>query len=269
MKEFFFSERGIYYRTNEFHADRKTLVFVHGLSGSSSAWVEYEKRFEGEYNILSFDLRGHGKSMKPKNYEDYEIKKFTDDFQELIADLHLEKFILLSHSFGTLIALDFLLTHQDKLEAAIFLSPTFFVRKRTLARAIEPFLKFVQIFDPLPFSGKAGGHVDYSKYKNTGDWNIPRMIADIGNTSMRVYLYCTKQSYEFDREDALRQIVIPVLMIHGKNDTIFPQKISALMAKKIKNSTFILLDDTDHIIVLNNVAEISKAIEGFVKKTVN
>lgn len=269
MKEFFFSKRGIYYRTNEFHAGRKTLVFIHGLSGSSSAWAEYEKRFEGEYNIFSFDLRGHGKSTKPKNYEDYEIKKFTNDFQELVADLRLEKFTLISHSFGTLIALDFLLTHQNKLEAAIFLSPTFFVRKRTLARAIEPFLKFVRIFDPLPFSGKPGSHIDYSKYKNTGDWNIPRMIADIGNTSIRVYLYCTKQSYEFDREDMLHQIAIPVLMIHGKNDTVFPQKISALMAKKIKNSTFMLLDNTDHIVVLNNVAEISQAIEGFVKKTIS
>lgn len=266
MNEYFFLPRGIYYRTNEFKTGRPTIVFIHGLSGSSSAWVEYEKRFKEKYNILSLDLRGHGKSIKFRKYEDYEIRKFTEDLEELIATLHLEKFTLISHSFGTLPALDFLLAHQDKLKGAIFLSPTFFVRKRKLARAVEPFLSLVRIFDSFPFSGKAGTHIDYSKYKNTGDWNIPRMIADVGNTSMRVYLYCTKQSYRFDREDVLHQIMIPVLAIYGRNDTVFPSKISDRMVKKIKNSKSIFIDNSDHIIVLNNVEEVSQAVAAFIEE---
>lgn len=33
----------IYYRCNKFTKTRKTLVLVHGLTGSSSAWIPYEK----------------------------------------------------------------------------------------------------------------------------------------------------------------------------------------------------------------------------------
>ena len=52
------------------------MVFVHGVSGSSSAWWPYEKIFENKYNILTFDIRGHGKLKKFPNYSDYKIKNF-------------------------------------------------------------------------------------------------------------------------------------------------------------------------------------------------
>ena len=68
MKEHFFEDR-IYYRTNEFKSDRLTLVFVHGVSGSSSAWLPYEKIFENKYNVLTYDIRGHGLSKKYPHYE--------------------------------------------------------------------------------------------------------------------------------------------------------------------------------------------------------
>src|ERR1035437_9988341 len=96
MQEHIFEDR-IYYRTNEFKTDRLTLVFAHGVSGSSSAWLPYEKIFENKYNILSYDIRGHGKSKKYPHYEDYEIKNFALDLHDLITHLKISKFIRLEH----------------------------------------------------------------------------------------------------------------------------------------------------------------------------
>jgi len=86
MQEYIWEDR-IYYETNEFKPDRLTLVFVHGVSGSSSAWLPYEKIFENKYNILTYDIRGHGKSKKYPNYSDYEIKNFAEDLHDLISFL--------------------------------------------------------------------------------------------------------------------------------------------------------------------------------------
>lgn len=238
------------------------MVFIHGLSGSSSAWAPYEKKFESCCNILTFDLRGHGKSAKPKNLADYAIKKFADDFYELVAHLRIENFILISHSFGALIALEFLAEHQAITKAAVFLSPGFAPGKRLIERAIRPFVKaacFIIKF--LPFKEEGKGHIDYANYQNTGDWNIRRMLADIGMTSLRVYLFATKKSYEFNRKDFLSKITIPSLIMHGKKDTIFPYRNSLIMSEKIKKSKLIFLDDADHIVVLNNFKEVSEAIE--------
>ena len=99
MQEHIFDNR-IYYRTNEFQPGRPTLVFAHGVSGSSSAWLPYEKIFENKYNILTYDIRGHGLSKKYPHYEDYEIKKFAEDLHDLVSSLGITKFVLVSNSFG-------------------------------------------------------------------------------------------------------------------------------------------------------------------------
>lgn len=266
MKEAFFTERGIYYRTNDFKQGRPTLVFIHGLSGSSSAWQKYEEKFSGKYNILSFDLRGHGKSNKPKSYASYEMKNFADDLDALLRYLDIKKCILVSHSFATLIVLDFLATEPKNVEAVVFLSPSYSVGKRLVARALKPLFQLSRLLGVLPFSEKAGGHIDYARYKNTGDWNVRRMIADVGNTTLRVYLYVTLQSYTVDREEFLSHIKIPVLLVHGKKDTIFPAENSVFMKEKIKDSELVLIDNTDHIVVLNNFDDVSKSIEQFIDK---
>ena len=97
MKESFFKGDFICYRTNDFQVKRQTLIFIHGLSGSSSAWLEYENKFGSTYNILTFDLRGHGKSAKPKKYKDYEIANIVKDIGDLIEYLGIKNYILISH----------------------------------------------------------------------------------------------------------------------------------------------------------------------------
>ncbi len=263
MKEFFLESRGIYYRTNQLEAGRKTLVFVHGLSGSSSAWVRYENLFEKSCNVVTFDLRGHGKSAKPKRYDDYAMTNFADDLDALVAHLGLKGFILISHSFGTLIALEYLSRHQDAVEKIVFLSPDFAVKKRLVSQLIRPLLLVTGIFRLLPFKAAPGKHVDYGKYPGSGDWNIPRMIADVSNTTLRVYLYCTRQTYVPDWEDFLPEISKPTLIMHGAKDSIFPVRNSLIMDKKIKDTKLIILPESDHILVLNDFDEVARAIKDF------
>lgn len=267
MKEHSFDSNGatISYRTSDFQSDRQTLVFVHGLSGSSSAWLEYENYFEKRYNVLTFDLRGHGKSSKPKEYAAYTIKHFADDLHRLIEHLGIKTFILISHSFGTLIALEFLAKHQNQVTASVFLCPGFAPDRRIPARILKFFLNVVPLFEWLPFTLKPGTHIDYLNHPNTGDWNIRRMIADVGNTTLRVYLYATRQAFEFDREKFLSEIHIPVLIMQGNKDTIFPVQNAITMAEKIPHSRLNLLEGTDHIIVLNNFSEVSAAIDLFLQ----
>lgn len=264
MTSDYFKEREIYYRTNERQPDRPTLVFVHGLSGSSSAWRVYEERFEKKYNLLTFDLRGHGKSLKYKKYDAYTIEHFVDDIHALLLHCGVEKCILISHSFGTLIALEFLARYQHMVLRAVFLSPSFAPLKSASAKFIAQLLRLLPALELLPHREKVGTHIDYQKYPNTGDWNLRRMLADVPNTGFRIYLYCTRQSFTVDREDFLKHISIPVLILHGKKDTIFPVKNSLLMKERIKDSELVLLEDADHIIVLNKSREVGDAILRFV-----
>lgn len=266
MKEYFLEQAGIYYKANDFVETRPTILFVHGLSGSSSAWYRHEEKFREKYNIISYDLRGHGKSKRFKDYEDYAPEKFVEDIHTLISHLNINKFFIVSHSLGTIFALDFVLKYQDLVEGAIFLSPNFAIKEKWLGHVISPAIKVLEIFgmDNTKIQGK---HIDYSKkYTNTTDWDFPRMLEEVSNTGLKTYLLCTKQVCEFDREAVLEKLNIPVLIMHGKKDTIFPVKNSIKLLKHIKNLELIILEKSDHILVIKNFEVVSAAIEKFVNR---
>ncbi len=264
MEEYFFNERQIYYRKNDFNFVKPTMVFIHGISGSSSAWDLYEKKFKEEYNILSYDLRGHGMSHRYKEYNDYSIDNFTEDLFQLIKYLKIKKFIIISHSYGVFTALDFISKHQEYIDSSIFLSPHYNVN---LMLSVKIFKPIINIANKIGFSisdSKQRKHIDYSTYINTGDYNIKRTIEDVSNTSLQVYLMASKQSFTFNYESLLKYIHIPTLIISGENDTIFPTKYAKEMAQKIPNAKIDIIKNTNHILVLNNFKEVSVLLNKFI-----
>lgn len=270
MGEYFLGSKKLYYRTNELQEGRPTIVFVHGLSGSSSAWVAYEQELKQIANVVSFDLRGHGKSEKLRAYEAYKINNIADDLYELVEYLNIDQCILVGHSLGCLVVLSFLQRYQDRVSKIVLLAPSAAPGSMLSAKLLSPFLAIgVFIAALLPFSGRTvGGHVDYTRYRDTGDWNISRMIADIGNTSLWVYLYATKQAYRVNFKEFLLEISIPALIIHGKRDTIFPMHHGLYMASKIPGAQFLSINDADHILALNKSTRIIQEIKRSVLKAI-
>jgi pimeloyl-ACP methyl ester carboxylesterase len=268
MQEHIFEDR-IYYRTNEFKTDRLTLVFAHGVSGSSSAWLPYEKIFENKYNVLTYDIRGHGKSKKYPNYEDYEIKNYVSDFHDLLTHLNISKFVLISSSFATVIAQEYLKQYRETVTALIFTSTEAFDDNDFKLKIIRPILKIgTNILSFLPFNPKPRGHVDYSKTKNS-DWSIERTLADMRNTGLRPQFYTIRQSFLPGQEHSLEKINVPTLIIHGEKDSIIPIKNAIAFSKKIKNVEFVTIPNFDHDIHHNAVKEMSQAIESFIEKNKN
>ena len=266
MKEYFLKENLIYYRKNDFSGDKKTLVFVHGVSGSCSAWWPYEKIFENKYNILTYDIRGHGLSKKYPNYGDYEITNFVNDFNDLLTHLNISNFILISSSFGTVIAREYIKKYRENVIALIFTSVEDYEDDAFLLKVSRPTLKLInKILSYLPFNSSPRGHVDYSKIK-CSDLSIERNFADMRNTGLRAQLYTLRHSFLSGREYNLEKINVPTLVIHGEKDSFVPIKNAIAFSQKIKNSKFIKISNFDHDIHHNAIKEMSEAIEEFVEE---
>ncbi|MEI7709491.1 MAG: alpha/beta hydrolase [bacterium] len=265
MQEYLFEEK-TYYRKNEFKSNRLTLVFAHGVSGSSSAWLPYEKKFAEKYNVLFYDIRGHGKSKKFPNYSDYEVKNFVDDLHELVTFLKIKKFVLITNSFAALIAVEYIKKYRENVIASIFTSPEIYLKPPTIVKFSKPALKILTgLISVLPFNPKPRGHVDYKKYIGSTDWSPGRNLADMRNTGLRAHFYTLRQSMQAFEHD-LEKINIPTLVIHGEKDTMIPLQNSKEVAKRIKNAEFISIPNVDHNTVHNAVKFMSEAIESFVEK---
>lgn len=260
-------KNGVYYRHNNLLSGRDSIVFIHGLSGCCAAWKPYEDYFGDDYNLLSFDLRGHGRSFKKKDAAFYSLDQIADDLYEISITLGIRKIFLTGHSYGALLALDFSAKYPEMINGLVLLAPDYHINKTIRGKATQLFLNIGDIFLMGTFTEGYGREIDYSRFTNTADWDLRRIYADIKNTSIHVYRHCLDRSGFFDAENIIPGINVPVLIIHGKNDSIFPVSYSVEMSKKFTNARLRILDNANHILVLNNSNEIKDEIDKFLKNS--
>ncbi|QFU83021.1 alpha/beta fold hydrolase [Natronorubrum aibiense] len=102
----------------ETHGDGQPLVFIHGGWMNGQAWTPQVERFADEYQVVTLDVRGHGKTGATEPSQ-YSIELFTDDLEALLAHLDLEAPILCGLSLGSMVTQEFLDRHPDRAAGAV------------------------------------------------------------------------------------------------------------------------------------------------------
>jgi pimeloyl-ACP methyl ester carboxylesterase len=82
------------------------VVLLHGLASNARIW-ERVAPYLSKSGLTSYspDLRGHGLSDKPDG--DYGFTTFRQDLQAILDGLNCERPVLVGHSWGALLALDY------------------------------------------------------------------------------------------------------------------------------------------------------------------
>ncbi|WP_277673940.1 alpha/beta hydrolase [Piscibacillus halophilus] len=88
---------------HETPGEKGTIIGVHGLTGHHMQLGHYQKAFEKQFRMITYDLRGRGKSSEadPSTC----IDQHVDDLVELIDLLKVERPILMGYSMGAYICL--------------------------------------------------------------------------------------------------------------------------------------------------------------------
>jgi pimeloyl-ACP methyl ester carboxylesterase len=97
------------------------LVFIHGYTGSLRDWEETLERLPAGFKAYAFDLRGAGESDRPGN--GYNIPRFAEDLHEATRALGLDTFTLIGHSMGGGTAMQFAVTHPERLRRLVLVAP--------------------------------------------------------------------------------------------------------------------------------------------------
>ena len=106
---------GTSYSLNQVN-EKNPIVFIHGVGLTKEIW-EPQVNFFKNYNTLTYDLLGHGKSPCKKNKVSFE--DFSRQLKRLIKELNFNKIHLVGFSLGALIARHFASEHTDKLSSLI------------------------------------------------------------------------------------------------------------------------------------------------------
>lgn len=86
------------------------MVIMHGIFGSSDNWLTQARMFSAHYHVFSLDLRNHGQSSHDDRF-DYRV--MVEDLKNFIAEHNLSDPIVLGHSMGGKVAMNFALAYPD------------------------------------------------------------------------------------------------------------------------------------------------------------
>lgn len=93
------------------------LIILHGLFGQSDNWNTHAKLFaEQNFEVYTVDMRNHG--LSPHS-SDFSYQLMSDDVLELITDNNLNNVVLLGHSMGGKVAMQFAIEHPQLLDKLI------------------------------------------------------------------------------------------------------------------------------------------------------
>lgn len=85
----------------------KPLVILHGLFGSSDNWVSFARQISEllPYEVYTVDLRNHGRSP---HHSSFAMEALVEDLNDFLSQNDIESPILMGHSLGGKIILNYL-----------------------------------------------------------------------------------------------------------------------------------------------------------------
>jgi pimeloyl-ACP methyl ester carboxylesterase len=257
---------GLYYETF-FNADLRPKIFLlHGIGGDVDAWKQINDIFlAAGFSTIAMDLRGHGHSGHPRNSDSYLMKNFTADIQAVIDAENLNKIILIGHSYGAVIAAHFATLYPQRLEKLILISTIFrppsFAKSPILKSMSLGFVHLASSISPGPLGRKR--HSIYPPGKIHKDYEWWGLTKTLLRNSWASYLLGTKEIINLDLEMKLDQIQVPTLMIAGDKDTVATIAIAQKMQAKVPGAKLRIIPGGNHVLVLNNAAEVANLIIEF------
>jgi esterase len=92
------------------------ILILHGLFGSSDNWLTQAKILSKQYHVYLLDLRNHGQSP---HSDMFDYPSMVDDLKEFIQEYGIQNPVVIGHSMGGKVAMNFALAHSDKLAKLI------------------------------------------------------------------------------------------------------------------------------------------------------
>ena len=256
----------IYYKVK---GEGESLVLIHGITGSTMNWLYQIPEFSMHYKVIIYDIRGHGKTDKPK--QKYSIKLFADDLRGLLNKLGIDKAHVLGVSMGGLIAQQFTLDNPDKVKSLILVA--------TLSEMREVLVQLSNNW--ILYAKKLGMEAIFNELLV---WTCTDKMLKIGkkrremlkklyledNDQVHAFLATRDAVVEFNVTSQLPEIKAPTLILIGDHDILHLLEMSQIIHKNIPNSELKIIQDAGSLPIMDNKGiPLNNMVLEFLKKVSN
>jgi len=240
--------------------EKNPIVFIHGVGLSKEIWKPQINFFK-DYNTLTYDLLGHGKTPLKKSKVSFE--DFSEQLAKLINELNFNKIHLVGFSLGALIARHFASKHNDKL-SSLTLHGSIYKRTDEQQRVVK------NRFDVAKVNGSTSKKTALrrwlSEYFSKKNPAIYKKIYSILEKNKRSdFLKCYEIFVNYvDDDNMLKKINVNTLITTGENDVGSTPEMSRNLNKMIRESKFIEIKKGKHLCSIECADDVNKTFKKFI-----
>lgn len=105
---------------------RNPIIYLHGGPGGliRDEFIEtFRPLSKLGHDLYFYDQVGSGHSERLKEIKEYSVKRHQEDLEEIISKIGSDKVILIGHSWGSMLAINYLQDHDESIERIILSGP--------------------------------------------------------------------------------------------------------------------------------------------------
>jgi epoxide hydrolase 4 len=113
----------------------RLVLFLHGYPAFWYQWKDQMAEIGRDHLAVGLDMRGYNLSSKPEGVESYRMTHLVEDVRQFVEKLagRNQKFVLVAHDWGAIVAWVFAMFHPDMLDRLIIVNGAHpFVSEREL-----------------------------------------------------------------------------------------------------------------------------------------
>jgi len=247
------------------------FLMVHGFTGAKEDFSDHVARFAEHARVVTFDHRGHGESDHPTELTAYSLDRLAADTLRVADALGLDRFCLLGHSMGGMVARRLVLAHPDRVEALVLMDTSSgppdgidpdLVEAAAEVALIDGMTALRILLDEADVLGSEADQRVQATRPGYVEFNARKWA----QVSPAAYATLVREIVGQPQQlDAMAQIMCPTLVIVGEQDASFVDDATRIAAV-IPNASLVVVPDAGHSPQFENPEPWFDAVDGFVRQ---
>lgn len=255
----------IYY---EIHGAGEPVLFLNGILMSTVNWAICVEPLLKRYKVIFMDFFCQGRSEMLT--EKFGINLQAKAVKELLDHLNLDKVHMVAASYGAMVALQFAVSHQERLKSLLIQG----VRSHNDAHAAALFKSWIDVAalnEPdklwemiIPLAYSPSFYIKYEEFIN----ERKKIFYDTVSASedwFKGFRLLVNSCLGFNVRDKIRMIKVPTLILGGELDGLVPLQYHEEVNNQIEGSAYLIVKGAAHCPYVEKQMEFLVIVIGFIE----
>jgi len=241
----------------------QAILFIHGLMLASESWGEQVPRFAETHRVITYDLRGQGRSEKTRN--GLGLDSLAEDAAALIEKLGGTRAHVVAFSMGTFIAMRLAARRPDLVRSLTLIGPSADAEEPSNLPRYRALIGFVRLFGTRAVTGPLMKILfgrtwlaDPTVRSRRSHWR-----AAVASLPRSLHRAATASAHRQAVTDLLPAISAPALVVSGTEDRPISPDRARRVHHGIAGSRFVSVPNTGHAVMIEQADTFNDLLAAF------